>query len=94
MLIYSTKYDVECLVVDGQEARFKNLGFARAENERNWRGSNCASVFKGTKADHVQAVIRCKDIEAFVRMGFVANGDRLPEKEVRQIRRQKEEKLI
>ena len=83
MLIYSEKYKVECLVSDGLESRFRNLGFSKINREKDWRGSECASVFKGTKSDHIQAVIKKDDIEAFVRMGFVVNGDRLPEKEVK-----------
>lgn len=80
MLIYSEKYKVECLVSDGLEAKFRNLGFSKSNKARDWKGSVCVSVFKGTKADHIQAVIRSTDIESFVRMGFVVNGDRLPEK--------------
>jgi hypothetical protein len=92
MLIYSEKFNVECLVSDGLEARFRNLGFSKSDKDRDWKGSVCVSVFKGTKSDHIQAVIKSTDIEAFVRMGFVVNGERLPEKEIKAKKKEETKK--
>ncbi len=37
------------------------------------------TLFKGTKSDFIKAMVYGRDLEAFKALGFVDNGDLLPE---------------
>ena len=77
--IYSKEHDVGAIVAKGDDAKFRKLGFSVVDSICRKSG-NYTSVFKGTQEKYFQCIIDKKDIEFFVRLGFVANANRLPSK--------------
>ena len=72
------KLGFQCLVNDEFVESFRAIEFdhvRRPPKDLGW--GDCHQFFKGTKENHIRCIAQKSDVEFMVKLGFVANAERL-----------------
>lgn len=80
MILFNKEYDLDirCFHTDDKRKKMlKNLGFSSYRKEKALEWDKCASFFIGKKSDYVQCIAQQSDVEKMLKLGFVANIERL-----------------